>query len=409
MWMGRWLWRCLIWIRRDPGLLWIVLGLLAVVFFSHWPRFAYAVPAVSIEDRSQWQAQWEQLPADKETGGVLWQAEGSFEIQEDFKSATDAYWQVESGHTLSWKNSILNAAHERSQLYKLGAGRLAIHTDGLFNGTLHLVEGSLFLAKADIFGGVADTGVRAYQGTRLEYGPDLQMWGRLDLDTQPISCGAVSCPSSGGQGPYADGLQWVVDQGVASQYGAIFGDVPVYKLGDGVLHLANIDVGPGMRGDFHVLQGGLRLATATGAPIHIHRGARAEVVHADLAQLYVRSGGRLQVGRHNGGPGLKVGMDLLLEAGALTELQRSSRYADRAVIEARPGANITLDGDLLIGLTGSGWDPNTRYALIAADDYQGQFAAYEIQGDIPADHTGTLLYEDGGGLAAQPGRFFVLN
>src|SRR5690625_6675198 len=43
IWLGRWLWWCGIQLRRDPGLVFIVLGLLAVFFFSHLPRFAYAV------------------------------------------------------------------------------------------------------------------------------------------------------------------------------------------------------------------------------------------------------------------------------------------------------------------------------------------------------------------------------
>lgn len=396
VWIGRWLLWCGIQLRRDPGLILIVLGLLVVFFFSHLPRFAYAVPVHSLQGSADWRSHWDQLPADKNVGGVLWQVEGSFEIQEDFKSVPDGYWQIGAEQTVGWKNSLLNAPNERSDLYKLGAGRLAIHSEGNFNGVMHLLEGSLFLGSADVFTGVADSGVHAYAGSRLEYGLDVQMWGRLDLQDHPLQCGAVACPVNHAQGSYADGMQWVVGEGVASQYGAVFADVPIYKLGAGVLYLGNIDVGPGIRGPFHVLQGGVRLNTASGAPMHIHRGAWAEVIHADLAQLFIRPGGRLQVGRHNGGPGLKVGMDLVLEAGALTELHRSSAHPENPVIETRLGANVTLDGHLLIGLSGSGWDPDERYALILVDGYQGQFADYQVQGDVPEEHTGMLLYEDGG-------------
>src|SRR5690625_4654247 len=341
LWIGRWLRWCVIQLWRDPGLVFIVLGLLAVFFFSHLPRFAYAVPAHSLQSSTDWRSHWDQLPADKNAGGVLWQVEGSFEIKEDFKSVPDGYWQVGEEQTVRWENTLLNAPTERGNLYKLGAGRLAIHSEGHFNGAVHLLEGSLFLGSADIFAGVADSGVHAYAGSRLEYGRDVQMWGRLHLQDRPLRCGAVACPVNQAQGPYADGVQWVVDEGVASQYGAVFADVPIYKLGAGVLHLANRDVGPGIWGPLHVLQGGVRLNTASGAPMHIHGGAWAEVVHADLAQLFVRSGGRLQVGRHNGGPGLKVGMDLVLEAGALTELHRGSAHPENPVIETRPGANTS--------------------------------------------------------------------
>src|SRR5699024_6575000 len=145
-------------------------------------------------------------------------------------------------------------------------------------------------------------------------------------------------------------------------------------------------IGAGIRVLFDVAKEAVGVLTGCGSSMHIHRGARAEVVHADLAQLFVRPGGRLQVGRHNGGPGLKVGMDLVLEAGAWTELHRSSAHPENPVIETRPGANATLDGHLLIGLSGSGWDPDERYALILADGYQGEFADYQVQGDLPADH-----------------------
>src|SRR5699024_12652309 len=47
LWIGSWLRWCVIQLWRDPGLVFIVLGLLAVFFFSHLPRFAYAVPAHS--------------------------------------------------------------------------------------------------------------------------------------------------------------------------------------------------------------------------------------------------------------------------------------------------------------------------------------------------------------------------
>src|SRR5690625_7656672 len=56
IWLGRWLWWCGIQLRRDPGLVFIVLGLLAVFFFSHLPRFAYAVPAHSLQSSADWRS-----------------------------------------------------------------------------------------------------------------------------------------------------------------------------------------------------------------------------------------------------------------------------------------------------------------------------------------------------------------
>jgi len=55
------------------------------------------------------------------------------------------------------------------------------------------------------------------------------------------------------------------------------------------------------------------------------------------------------------------------------------------------GAEVKLDGVLLIGLRGSDWNPGKRYALIrVAGDYEGSFSGYDLYGALPNGYEGVL-------------------
>lgn len=359
-----------------------------------WGSVGHAVPVQVVHEAGQWRSYWHQLSEDKNVGGVLWRVQQGFEIREDFKIAPESYWEVASGQTVSWRNQLLNQLSERSYLFKSGFGRLSVFSEGQFNGDWHVLEGALHFGRAGVFGGVADSGVHLYPGTRLEYDPGVLMWGRLYMHEQrPQWCGRWQCALESPQLFDEQGVQWVVRQGVATQRGVVFGDIPIYKLGAGVLHWQGIDVGPALRGPVHVLEGGLWVNTATGAPIHVYQGAWVRAWGADLGQLYVRSGGRVQVWRDSDGPGLRVGFNLGMAPGALMVLERGAERPELAVIEARRGAQLHLDGHVLVSLQGQGWDPRQRYALIKADQYHGRFADYEIQGAVPAEYRGVLEYD----------------
>src|SRR5699024_2807228 len=93
-------------------------------------------------------------------------------------------------------------------------GRLAIRSTGALRDELDLLEGSLYLGRADIF---TPYGARliTHPGTRLEYGSGVQMQGTMHLVPHPNYCGPIDCPVLKDTGPYANGLQWVVDAGSA--------------------------------------------------------------------------------------------------------------------------------------------------------------------------------------------------
>lgn len=166
---------------------------------------------------------------------------------------------------MGWDNVLLDGAVDQGHVYKLGAGRLSIASTGRIRGDVNLLEGSLRLERSDALN--QGTQLYAYANTRLEYESGVEVWTNLHAESTAHFCGQIVCPHPSGTGPYADGLQWHVAQSEATQHGLVFSHTPLYKTGQGVLYLAHPLVANTIQQDFHLIEGGLRLNSSTGAPL----------------------------------------------------------------------------------------------------------------------------------------------
>src|SRR5690625_3817354 len=250
-----------LWLRlaADYSLLGVGLSLGLMLFLSSLLSPACALTLTPVQNLAQWQQIWDQFDQDHDVSGRHWQSEDSFVIKESFRNKGSSYWEVGLGQTLGWDNVLLDEPVDQGHVYKFGAGRLSLASTGRLRGDVNLLEGSLRLERADAVN--YSTQLFTYANTRLEYGAGIEMWANLHAEPTAQFCGQIACPNTAGMGPYADGMQWHVAQGEASQHGLIFSQIPLYKTGQGVLYLAHPLVANTIQHDFHIVEGGLNLTS----------------------------------------------------------------------------------------------------------------------------------------------------
>ncbi len=212
------------------------------------------------------QAQWEGKAVNGQLAlGGLVQTAGSFQSDVATQINSLLRLDVASDTAVHLGGEIASFPNRTPGMFKLGQGALLLSGTNTYRGDTELIQGSLWLGANQALGDPASR-LDAYLGTRLVYMPGVTIGNTLQVQDQP----SPLAPSP--TGPYADSLQWQVDQGVATHQGTmLLGATNVVKQGSGMLRLTGNS--PETLGHFHVNQGGLAVDGVFLGTAQVYAGA----------------------------------------------------------------------------------------------------------------------------------------
>ncbi|NYT84314.1 autotransporter outer membrane beta-barrel domain-containing protein [Pollutimonas harenae] len=259
----------------------------------------------------------------------------------------EAAIHTDANTTLHISGPVSSVAGSTQSLAKYGGGTLVLSGQNQYNGNTLLHEGTLGVQGNNALGTTNRT-LHMYSGTSLNYAADAAVYNVIQLQpgTQPN-----------------EAVTWRVDQGTATQYGAVVGSVPISKQGAGRLYLPAYVTTPTLA---VVEQGSLAIGGFFAGPIHVRRGARLEGSGA-IDSVLIQGGGTLAPGLSSA-PAMIVMRRLQLEADATLEI---NVQADGQSDKVQVLETAELAGQVLVRAQDGDWQPRTHYTILQADQGLG--------------------------------------
>ncbi len=277
-----------------------------------------SVAAAQISDQVQWESQ--AVNGQLELGDLV-QTTGSFQSNASIHINKLLWLDVAPNTTVHLGGEITSFPNKTPGLSKQGQGALLLSGSNTYRGDTELHQGSLWLGSDQALGSAMSV-LDTYMGTRLVYLPGVTISNTLQV------LGQHSFEGPPPTGPYADSLQWQVDQGVANHHGTMLFDskAKVVKQGSGILRLTGNSSQP--VGSFQVNQGGLAVDGIFLGSVQVHGGAWLQG-QGLLGAASVDPGGVLVNGL--GASALRIDRDLTLQPGATYRVDVSVAGAGRPI------------------------------------------------------------------------------
>ncbi|NYT64558.1 autotransporter domain-containing protein [Alcaligenaceae bacterium] len=329
-----------------------------------------AVGQQSVSSQAQWEAQ--AVGGQLVLGGQV-QTTGSFQSDLPAFIHTLLQLNVAPDTAVHLGGDIANTATSIQGILKLGQGDLLLSGSNTYLGGTELRQGSLWLGSNQALGATTAS-FDAYLGTRLVYMPGVTIGNTLQLIHQHYPFGSQPA------GPYANSLQWQVDQGVATHQGSMVldGVTNIVKQGSGILRLTGNT--PESYARFQVNQGGLAVDGILLGSAQVHMGAWLQG-QGFLGDATIGTGGVLF--KSVGAPALRIQRNLTFHPGAVFVVDVSAAGAGEPIhVQGQASLAGALQAHTADDMATS-WPAAWEYPVLKADAGFGDTRFDSVSVNVP--------------------------